>query len=1187
MHLKGLKMQGFKSFADTIELNFSEGITAIVGPNGSGKSNISDAVRWVLGEQSAKTLRGSKMEDVIFNGTETRKRLGFAEVSLRLDNHERNFHTDFDELVVTRKVYASGESQYFINNTPCRLKDIHEIFMDTGLGRDGYSMVGQGKIDEILSNKSEDRREIFEEAAGISKYRYRKEEAERRLKHTDENLDRVYDIIAELEGQIGPLTQQAEKAKKYLNLRDELKLYDVNAVLRTVARGKEQSGILTEKLSAVCSQLQEVEAALAAADEAQEQCYKQFEELDESIAKENEEKKTAEDTIVVCERESEVLKNTIEGNIRLLDRIQKEIADFTEGKIASEQNLKEQEAALTNLEAELVTLQAEKEALQQQVANFVETTGDQNEAIAKLREAIQAAFDKAAESKIKLSNVAFLEQNLKSRRRDLEADLTAKQEELNAQKEKDGGMLSEHSRKEEFIRELEQELAEIRAQETSEEERLKSHTARMNELVQQSNQKKARLHLLAEMEQNFEGYYKSVREIMKQHTEGMLRHAGIHGPVSKLINVKKEYAAAIGSAIGGSLQNIVVDNEEDAKKAIACLKQLGAGRATFMPISAVSGSLLDAKQVSREAGYVGLASELVTCDSRYDGIIRNLLGKTVVMETLDQAIAISRKYKQSLRIVTLEGEIFYPGGSIAGGSQQKGSQLLGREQEIEELKSALSDAERQMKLLEKEQAVIEGQILELADRYEKTQAVYNENKEVLLVLARDREHHTLLLTSLEEAIDDIRQAICEAEEEAKQMLIDTETANKNLAEAEADVQEKRAQLNELEQVAEEEANKKQKLSDSLLEKGFEEAAKRNEIVSQKEKLDSIRTEIRQAETLLTLRRSEAEEVHQTNKSHEQEIEEKQKKAIELKKKADAHAQTISGLTEKRQEAEKNLRSLQGDAKDTRESVYNLKSEQDRLTAQLEKAETESEAAINRLWEEYEMTYSEAEAMRQDLGADSAITKEIASLRGKIRALGNVNVDAIEELRSVSERYEFLTGQRDDLQKAKRDLLHIIDEMQSVMKKQFKEEFEKIARHFRTTFTELFGGGRADLRLEDETDVLNCGIEINVQPPGKKLQSLLLLSGGERALSAIALLFAILRIKPTPFCFLDEIEAALDENNVYRYAEFIKRFSRNTQFILVTHRRGTMECADMIYGVTMQEKGVSKLLKLDLAEIEKT
>ncbi|MBE7010668.1 MAG: chromosome segregation protein SMC [Ruminococcaceae bacterium] len=1186
MHLKGLKMQGFKSFADSIELNFSEGITAIVGPNGSGKSNISDAVRWVLGEQSAKALRGGKMEDVIFNGTEARKRLGFAEVTLHLDNKEKTFRSDFDELFITRKVYASGESQYFINHAPCRLKDIHEVFMDTGLGRDGYSMVGQGKIDEILSSKSEDRREIFEEAAGISKYRYRKEEAERKLKHTDENIERVSDIIVELEGQIEPLTKQAEKAKKYLNLRDELKLYDVNSVIRTVAKTKEQTAGLVEKIDAITHQLAEVEQALSVADEAQEFLYRQFEELDEAIAKENNDKQAAEEAMVVCEREIEVLKSTIEGNGRLLERIEKESLAFTEGKTRAEQALIEQKQHLVQLEEELKILESKKEELSQQLLNFNEDSGEHGEEIDKLKLEIQAAFERSSEKKIKLSNVSLMEQNIKNRRREYEADLAEKKEKLSTQKEKDDSIVTEYNRKQEFLAGLEKDLQTLENEEAGLEEKLQAYSQKMQELVQQVNQKKTRLHLLSEMEQSFEGYYKSVREVMKEHDSGMLKHASIHGPVSKLIGVKKEYAAAIGSAIGGSLQNIVVADESDAKEAIACLKKLGAGRATFMPISAVKGSLLDVSKVADEPGYVGLASDLVTYDKQYIGIVQNLLGKTVVIDTLDRAIAISRKYKQSLRIVTLEGEIFYPGGSIAGGSQMKGNQLLGREQEIEELKEQIKQSESRLIIMEKEQTALEGAVLDKAEQREKLQSVYNENKEILLVLDRDRAHHGLFLSTLTDAIREVEEAILQTEEEAKQLLQDAKRAEEDLALAEQDIQNKRLALNELEQSAEAVLYKKQSLSDSVLEKGFEETAKRNEIAQQNERIAETMQEIAQAQTMITLRAQEAGEIKNTNAEHQLEIEKKDAYAKNKKAESDMHAKSAAELTQKRQDAEKELRSLQGDAKETRESAYNLKTEQERLSLRLEKAETESETALSRLWEEYEMTYSEAETMQQDLGSDAFIAKEIASLRGKIRALGNINIDSIEELQAVTERYEFLTHQCNDLHKAKRDLLHIIDEMQKVMTKQFKEEFDKIARHFKSTFTELFGGGRADLILEDESDVLNCGIQINVQPPGKKLQSLLLLSGGERALSAIALLFAILRIKPTPFCFLDEIEAALDENNVYRYADFIKRFSRQTQFILVTHRRGTMECADMIYGVTMQEKGVSKLLKLDLDEIEK-
>lgn len=1186
MHLKGLKMQGFKSFADTIELSFSEGITAIVGPNGSGKSNISDAVRWVLGEQSAKTLRGSKMEDVIFNGTQTRKRLGFAEVTLKLDNRDRHFNVDFDEISVTRKVFASGESQYLINDTPCRLKDIHEVFMDTGLGRDGYSMVGQGKIDEILSNKSEDRRQIFEEAAGISKYRYRKEEAERKLRHTDENLDRVADIIGELEVQIGPLTQQAEKAKKYLNLKDQLKVFEVNSALRIVEKSKTQTVTLGEKLDAVGTQLAKTEAELSKAEGEQEQCYKRFEELAEKMATEEQGLKTAEEASVIGVREIEVLKNTIEGNLRLTERIFAEVASLSAQKQEMAENLRAEEEKLTELRASFETLQKEKEELSESLLEFDEGTGAQSEQIELLQAAISDAFEKVSESKIKLSNLNLLEQNLKSRRQELTQLYNQREKELSEQKQKAGNLDSEHQRKSEFVAELEKQLGVLSQQEKSLQSSLDELLAKEKELQNALNQKKTRLHLLSEMEQNFEGYYKSVKEIMKQHQGGMLSKVNIHGPVSKLISVDSPYATAIGVAIGGALQNVVVENEDDAKKAIACLKQLGAGRATFMPISAVSGTVMDVSKVQHEAGYIGVASELVSYDGRYDGIVKNLLGKTVIIDTIDHAIAISRKYKQSMRLVTLEGEAFYPGGSMAGGSQQKGNQLLDRDREMKELEKTLKQLESSLQKLSHQRESLEAQILDLTEEQAKVTDVYQENKEVLLLLDRDREHHDLILESLQASLQDIQRDVSDMENEASSLDGRRKEAALELEKAEAEIQAKRAEVNALEETLETFSNRKQKLNDKILEKGFQITVCQQDIAACSEKMQEIRREMEQNATHTALRTDEIKEIEQTNEEHKREIADKEKQNESYQLSIKSHKQNILDITTERQNCEKQLKTLQGDSKSTRETAYDLKTEYSRLEAQLEKLETESEAAIARLWDEYEMTFSEAESLKQeDLGTDAEIGKKISSLRGRIRELGNVNVDAIEELRSVSERYEFLTGQRDDLHKAKRDLIKIIDEMQAVMKKQFRTEFEKINQHFKTTFSELFGGGKADLILEDEENILECGISIHVQPPGKKLQSLSLLSGGERALSAIALLFAILRIKPTPFCFLDEIEAALDENNVYRYADFIKRFSRKTQFILVTHRRGTMESADVIYGVTMQEKGVSKLLQLNLDEIE--
>lgn len=1185
MRLKGLKMQGFKSFADKIELDFSEGITAIVGPNGSGKSNISDAVRWVLGEQSAKMLRGSKMEDVIFNGTQTRKRLGFAEVTLELDNHDRHFNVNFDDVAVTRKVFASGESQYFMNGTPCRLKDIHEVFMDTGLGRDGYSMIGQGKIDEILSSKSEDRRQIFEEAAGISKYRYRKEEAERRLKHTDENLDRVADIITELETQIGPLTQQAEKAKKYLNLRDRLKLLDVNLALRITERSREQTTVLAEKLQAVTEQLTTAEAELAAADSAQEACYNRFEELDTAMANESAALEQEESAIVIAQREIEVLKNTIEGNTKLLERIEKETADLAAGKLSLEQNLCAEEGVLAELREALLLLQNEKKELAGKITDFESGADTQSEHIEALKQEITAGFDLASESKIALSNVSLLEENLKTRHAELQSTIAERKAELQKQAERRDNLDSEYARKTEFVTGLEDKIRQSRAEEDALQKQLEAAKKQFADLQLSVNQKKTRLHLLSEMEQNFEGYYRSVKEIMKQHENGSLRHVGIHGPVSKLLAVDKPYAAAIGAAIGGALQNIVVDTEEDAKQAISFLKDIKAGRATFMPISAVSGSETDASRLAHEPGFVGIASQLISYDSRYDGIMKNLLGKTVVMRQMDQAIALSRKYKQTLRIVTLDGEIFYPGGSIAGGSQQKGNQLLGREQEIKELESALARSTRQFESLTKAQKDLESQLLDLAQEQEKMNEVYRENKEVLAVLTRDKEHHDVLLTSLSEAIAEMEATLQNAQTEAENLARQKQEAAQKLAEAEKSIADKRAAVNELEQSFEAYLNQKQKMNDAILEKGFAETAKEREIEQCCDKMRALQEEIEQAAAHMALRKSESDEICRTNEAHRLDITQKERGNEQLNAAICARREAVKKMTVERQEAEQKLRSLQGNVKNTREVAYSLKTERERLEHKREKLEQDAETAVTRLWDEYEITYSEAEGLKQDLGTDSEMTKEIGGLRAQIRSLGNVNVDAIEELTSVSERYSFLSGQRNDLQKAKQDLIHIIEEMQTVMKRQFKEQFDKINQHFKTTFAELFGGGKADLSLEDENNVLECGIHINVQPPGKKLQSLSLLSGGERALSAIALLFAILRIKPTPFCFLDEIEAALDENNVYRYADFIKRFSRNTQFILVTHRRGTMECADVIYGVTMQEKGVSKLLALNLDEIE--
>ncbi|MBQ3225618.1 MAG: chromosome segregation protein SMC [Clostridia bacterium] len=1185
MYLKGLEMQGFKSFADKISLDFSSGVTAIVGPNGSGKSNISDAVRWVLGEQSAKTLRGSKMEDVIFSGTQKRNPLGFAEVTLLLDNKDKSLALDYEEVAITRKVFASGESQYLINKTPCRLRDIHELFMDTGLGRDGYSMIGQGKIEEILSTKSEDRREIFEEAAGISKYRYRKEEAERKLSRTEENISRVADIILELENQLEPLEKQSEKAKKYLVLKEDLKVYEVNAALTVIGENKGQAEELESKYNAVSAHLESAKREMEKAEAEQEEFYQTAREKEETVRARELEMHDTEAKISMEKSDIEVLANTISGNRQLAERIENEIREL--------------EARILEVQTDILKAEEEKKGFllqkEEKEAAIKELTakGDellsgqekQNDEIEGLKDAVVASLNLVSELKIKLSNHGIIRQNLKNRKQEVEAELqkrTAGHEELLKKAEELG---KECERKLALISDIENRK---QTEEQAKDEMLRTVSelkSRLTQLSIELGNKNSRLSMLSAMEQNFEGYHRSVKEVMQAHKEGELKKATIYGPVSKLISSDAKYTLAVEAALGGNMQNIVVETEEDAKLAIEFLKKARGGRATFMPVSAVKAGEIDVSKISREDGYLGVCDELVSCDARFSNIISHLVGRTVVFETMEDAIRVSRKYKQDYRIVTLGGELFNVGGSISGGSANRQASLLGREKEIKQLKIDCTKLDKECEQTEQAIADKEKKAEELELQVLKSEDMLRENKEVLIVIRQEIAHNEELAKDLNE----MREHLAAETAEIDRQIADSEKESQQVAEQikteEAVVLEKRNEVNRLEQEFEAVMNKKQKISDQIVEITVEKSAIEKDIEVLDNRIADLKRDSTAHRNNADLRLSEKKDITEKNEHFAKEIEEKKQLMADLSQKVEKFRKSIGELLGEKSDFEEKSRAMQARSKELRENVYQLTNDFNRIETKKVKLEVELENTVNRLWDEYELTHSEALAYKKDdLGTQVQVNRRIAELKGKIRELGNVNVDAIEEYKSVRERYEFLSGQRSDLETAKLDLLKIIEEMTHVMRAQFEEKFHQINKFFKKTFVELFGGGTAELTLSDPQNILECGINIDVQPPGKKLQSLLLLSGGERALSAIALLFAILKTRPTPFCFLDEIEAALDDVNVYRFADYVKNYSEDTQFIIVTHRRGTMESADVIYGVTMQEKGVSKLLELNLNEI---
>ncbi len=1184
MRLKGIKVNGFKSFADKINLNFSDGITAIVGPNGSGKSNISDAVRWVLGEQSAKMLRGSKMEDVIFSGTQKRAPMGFAEVTLILDNRDRQLDVPYDDVEVTRKVFVSGESQYMINKNIVRLKDIHEAFMDTGLGRDGYSMVGQGKIDEILSTKSDDRREIFEEAAGISKYRYRKEDAERKLKHTNENLDRVFDIITELEGRVEPLKNQSEKAKKYLQFKEELKNFEVNAAIRIIEGANDVIGGLDEKLSVVTNQLNEAKTAAENAEKAQQEYYEKAKLREETQTETNKQIRELTESISIKKGEIDIFKNRISGNDMLTARINEEIKELLDKKLDLESAKESIEKQILAKNEELKLIDEEIKALTLQENSENENTLSAEKEIEDMNNLVAESIEKFSDLKINLSNQKLTEESYISRRETILSEATDRTEERAGIEEKIKELNAEIARKAQCLDKIKNERFEINSSREYVNSELEENLRVINQNTISLNEKLSRKKLLENMEQSYEGYSRSVKTVLKEHESGELKGAKIYGPVSKLLKTKDKYSIAIDVALGNAVQHIVVKSENDAKASIECLKAKNAGRATFLPLTSIKLKDYPESGIEKEKGYVGVASELVECDKEFLDVAEFLLGGTVVIDNIDNAISISKKYKNTVKLVTLTGELFNVGGALSGGSFYKQASLFGRENEILSLSKEIPELEKETEKLAKKNISFREKIVSFDEELKKYDAQISENESELLILERDKSHNDLLINQIDMAKRRVEEELSNVENKIKEAKALQESIEKEIEETKNLISKKQEEIELKEAAISQIIAAKQEISNKILTKNFGRSSVLKDLEILNEKLLDFERDISMNSSNVSLHEAEIKDIEEKNEELANDIErKKQETDLEIKKIAELDEMAATLAEERKQLDEKDREAL-AQIKSLREDVFTLSNEEARLTQRKIKHETELENTINNLWEEYELTYSDAVSYKKDLGSATEVTKEITNLKRKISALGNVNVDAIEEYKTVSERYEFLTNQRDDLVKAQKDLLGIISDMTKVMKSEFEEKFQSIAKYFKQTFTELFGGGTASLSLDNPDDILNCNINIDVQPPGKKLQSLLLLSGGERALSAIALLFAILKTRPTPFCFLDEIEAALDDANVYRFADYIKNYSKNTQFIVVTHRRGTMEAADVIYGVTMQEKGVSKLLELNINEL---
>lgn len=1184
MILKALEMQGFKSFPDKTVLEFNKGITAVVGPNGSGKSNISDAVRWVLGEQSTKTLRGSKMEDVIFSGTDVRKAKGFAEVTLRLDNTDRSLNKDSDEVSVTRRYYRSGDSEYLVNGESARLRDVNELFMDTGLGRDGYSIVGQGKIADMVSPKASERRDMLEEAAGISHFRYRRGDAIKRLAQAEENLVRLRDILSELESRVGPLKAQSEKAQKFIVLAGERKNLEIGIWLNTIDKTGEK----------MRDQEHKIEIAEASHKEAQDELSKIGEMIDKAAdgtrdinIKLEEIRNSAsgfEEKLSDIDSQIKVAENSILHNNETIERINRDKAAENE----TEQNIDAAVSAarecIQKAEGQIADATRQMDELSKQEETYRLSSSEFSDRAAALSGEISALSVRLADCRVTAETANSSIEEIRSR-------ISAIDESMGTRKDDYDALLKRKADAEAELKEIQDEIVSVKNAIDGYTLRFENRGKKADNVKLAIDEKQRELHkgqdrvrLLEDLEKNMEGYFGAVKAVMKESGRGALR--GIYGPVSQLITVKDKYSAAIETALGAAVQNIVVDNETDAKRAMGFLKEHRAGRATFLPITAIKGRVLSEQGLDDQYGFVSIASDLVSYDNKYSEIIRWLLGRTAVAEDIDSAIAIAKKYSYRFRIVTLDGQVINAGGSMTGGSRVQNAGILSRGNEIERLKGSLASMQKELdgmlsdyKLLSEDasaaKAELEGAEGDLLRAKEE-----NIRREGELKLASDK------LASVSSGV--------------KELLEEKETLEKRIESVSSGAEAARSQIDELKETLE---NKEKELESitgdsKTLQKNREEVASkaaeiRLRIVSLQKDVEANTDEITRLKNRKTGHLDRLSELD----GEIREIEEKndELRALTERLSADEKAlkanhgdaqNQINELISQRDELEKQANDLRLHERAKSEERERLSGDIARLEERKIAMRNEYDNLTSKLYDEYQLTRREAAALEIEIDDYSLAAKRLAELKSQIRALGSVNVSAIEEYKEVSERYEFLSGQINDVETSRAELNKMIDDLTGKMAEQFREQFNRINSCFGQTFIELFGGGKAELRLEDERDVLGSDIEIKVQPPGKNVQNINLLSGGEKGLSAIALLFAILKVTPAPFCIFDEVEAALDDVNVSRYAQYVRRMTKNTQFILITHRRGTMEEADVLYGVTMQEKGVSKLLELKTAEMAK-
>ena len=1182
MYLKRLELQGFKSFADKTVLEFKPGITSVIGPNGSGKSNISDSIRWVLGEQSMKSLRGSSSSDIIFAGTQNRKSLGFAEASIVIDNTDGKLPIEYSEVTVTRKIYRSGETGYYINKTPCRLKDILELFMDTGIGKDGYSIIGQGKIDEILSNKSEDRRRIFEEAAGIVKYRTRKQESEKKLEQTKLNLLRINDILAEIEANIEPLKIQSEKAKKFLDLREELKNIEVGLFLFNIETYKQKLEQIAKDEEILKTQYDEEDAKFEKTKELKEQIKKEIDEITSKIEETQNMSFESTNKIEKINSDINVNKERIENNKANEARFTSEIEDI-KVRIAELQEEKKQKQDKkinlnTNREKFEKELKEKEEELQELTKKLSSKELEIEEKKQKVESNTDLKYEIASEINTQDVNYENIEKRIKVVKQEINTSISELDQTRMTKQELSKGFYEIESKRNAEV----QKIEKINAEKEKSQAKIKEYEDKINSLTYDLRMKDSRRKFLIETEKEKEGYIKSVKSLLLECEKDGSLNKGMHGVLANLISAPKEYETAIEMCLGASLQNIVTETEEDAKKLIEFLRKGNLGRASFLPITAVKGKKLEKINDKNINGVIGIASDLVKYNKKYEQIAINLLGRTVIVDDMNTAIELAKKNSYSFRIVTLKGDLINPSGAMTGGSiANKTVNILGRGREIEELEKQVKKLEQQIQDVTSQKEEYTDSIQNILNQAEELE---EKLKEIDIVYATEKQK----MVSVEENIAKIEARLVKLKEEVTNLEEEKKENRKIKEEKEIEIANLTKEIEELNSVIEEFARLNKDNQTYIDDLNFDITNLKISVssfdesnVSLDEMIERINQDIENNNASIQNKEAQIANITEENKALQEAITDLQLQITKIKQDVENSSNIVEELKASRTTKNIELSAKESEISNKFEIIEDLKAQLVKIDVKKTKTEQDIEQIVNELWEEYEITPNNAVEYKKPTNVQNA-SKEVHRLRNEIKNLGSINIDSIEEYKKTKERYDFMCEQRLDLDNTVGKLRKIISEMTETMKNQFAEKFEIINKNFNEVFVELFGGGKAELILEDESNILECGIDIRVQPTGKKLQNMMLLSGGEKAFTAIALLFAILKINPAPFCILDEIEAALDDVNVYRFADYLKKFSKETQFLVITHRKGTMEAADTVYGVTMEENGISKLLSMKLS-----